>query len=116
MTKLSLKHAEGGALVPFHQSIPEAVYQFVGISLKYCKAGETSANASGIVTHAVRIRGRSDGALYVFESNVKASAYATTGDEDNCIAYVAPGPWVDPTGAGFKQISSPAALFSNRLN
>lgn len=116
VTKLSLKHAEGGALVPFHQSIPEAVYEFVGESLKYCKTGETSATATGIVTHAVRIRGRSDGALYVFENNTKASAYASTGDEDNCITYAAAGPWVSPTGAGFKQISSPAALFSNRLN
>lgn len=116
VTKLSLKHAEGGALVPFHQSIPEAVYEFVGVSLKYAKTGQTSSNATGVVTHAVRIRGRSDGALYVFDSFIKAKAYASTGDEDNCLVRIAAGPWVLPTGAGFKQISSPAALFTNRLN
>lgn len=114
--KLSLKHAEGGSLVPFHQSIPEAVYQFVGTSLKYCKSGETSGTASGVVTHAVRIRGRSDGPLYVFESEAKAKAYANTGDDANCLTYESPGPRVDPTGAGFKLVSTPSALYSNRLN
>lgn len=119
VTKLSLKHREGGALVPFHQSVPEAVYEFVGNSLKFCKEGETSASATGLVTHAVRIRGRADGALYCFENSTKATAYSTSGDEDNCIAFVSAGPWVDPSGAGFKQISAPAALYSNnqkRLN
>jgi hypothetical protein len=116
VTKLSLKHQEGQALVPFHQSLPEAVYQFIGKSLKFCKTGQNSATATGVVTHAVRIRGRSDGALYVFENLTKAQAYANTGDDANCITYVAAGPWVDPTGAGFKLVSSPSALYSNRLN
>lgn len=114
--KLSLKHTEGGALVPFHQALPEAVYQFVGNSLKYCKERETSVTATGIITNAVRIRGRSDGALYVFENSTKAKAYADSGDEDNCIKYEAAGPRVDPTGAGFKLVSTPSALYSNRLN
>lgn len=116
VTKLSLKHAEGGALVPFHQALPEAVYQFVGESLKYCKDGETSATATGVVSHAVRIRGRSDGSLYVFDTEASAKAYANTGDDANCLTFVAAGPWVVPTGAGFKLVSSPAALYSNRLN
>lgn len=112
VTKLSLKHAEGGALVPFPQSLPEAVYEFVGEELLYYK----SATETAKITHAVRIRGRSDGALYVFAEKAKAEAYAKSGDDVNCLAFLQAGPWVKPTGAGFKLISAPSALFSNRLN
>lgn len=113
VTKLSMKHASGGALVPFPGAMPESVYEFIGESLKYCKEGETSGTATGIVKYAVRIRSRSDSALYVFDTIENATSYARTGDDVTCLTYVAAGPVVSPVGAGFKQIFSPPALFSN---
>jgi len=103
------------AEVPFPGAVPESIYSFIGESLKYCKAGETSSNASGLVKYAVRIRNRTDSSLYVFDTLENAGAYARTGDEATCLAYVAAGPVVSPVGAGFIQIFSPP-LYSNSLN
>jgi hypothetical protein len=109
-TKLSFKQAEGGALVPFDGAVPEAVYKFDGKTLKYYDADDALQN----VTHAVRIRNRGDGALAAFESLEKAKAYASTGDEVNCITFKKAGPVVTPAGAPFL-LEAPPPIFSNSL-
>lgn len=113
-TKLTLKTTQGGNVTPFVGAVSRAVYKFEGTSLKYAKASETAATATGIVTHASPIQNSSTRGLFVFENETKATAYASSGDTANCITYVAAGPWVTPTGAGFKLVKTPPPAYSNR--
>ncbi len=119
VTHLSLKAKEGGSLVPFHSSRAGKVYMFMGSSLLYCREGQSSSTADGPIKYAVRIQSRDDGAMYVFDDLNKAQQYASSGDTAHCLPYYAAGPWVDPTGAGFKEVESAPTVFTlytNRLN
>lgn len=111
-TKLTLKAHEGGAVVPFSNASPEAVYKFSGTKLAYCKATETAATATGLVTHAVPIRNSATGGLFVFDTLDKARAYTKTGDVANCLTYVSPGPYVTPSNPGWILVDAPP-VFSN---
>jgi len=111
---LTLKATEGGSPVPFPAAVQRAVYKFTGSSLKYCLTGQTSATAAGIVTHAAPVWNVPGGVLFVFKNEADATAYATTGNTSTCLPYVAAGPYVSPTGAGFSLLKSPPPFFTNR--
>lgn len=108
--KLTLKHKEGGSVVPFSSAQPETVYKINASVAEYY----TSSSTKATFKYGVRIRNFAYPALCVFADLAKALEYAKSGDEANCLDWVAAGPWILPSSPSWSSNSLVSApLYSN---
>jgi hypothetical protein len=101
-TKLTLKHREGGAPVPFPGLVPDVIYKLqTHAKLAYYKRNEEDPNSVTLVkayiTHGVRVRNYNTAPiLAVFASESTARAYVRYGDDAYCLDFHQAGDFVVP--------------------
>jgi len=103
---LTLKHEEGGGVVPFPQAMPGIVYKLdEKASLNYwvIAGGEYQKKA---ITHAVRIANYHAPALAVFPDVAAARKYARSGDANHCTGFAKAGDWITPSNPAWHTVDS----------
>lgn len=109
-TRLTLKHAAGGGVVPFPKAESGVVYKLDdSASLTYYKdTGSTKGN----VKFAVRIANYYVPGLAMFEEESQAKAYLSGFDTSKVLEYKKAGDWVTPENPAWSATSSSSAFAS----
>lgn len=98
--KLSLKHTQGGSMVPFTGIKPSVVYLLdPAAKLTY----NTAKGEVRRIYYGVEISGSTNRNMAVFESLQNAKKYAQKGDNTYCIDYYSAGAVVTPSNPAWSQ-------------
>lgn len=111
--KLTLKHKEGGSIVPFPTALEGVVYKFMGKTLPYVLAdGKTSE-----IKYGVKIFNHYSNGLAVFPTSLSASNYAKSKSDSDCVNFKTAGDFVSPYNPAWIRFSEyTRPLFDNSRN
>jgi hypothetical protein len=101
--RLTLKHKEGGGVVPFPDARPGSIYK---LDSKAKLTYKISGKSDGRISYGVRIANYYVPGLAVFDTIEGAKKYASSGDSNDCLAYSSAGDWVTPENPAWSLSSS----------
>jgi hypothetical protein len=100
--KLTLKHKEGGNVVPFEDARPGSIYMIDAKAKLNIKTAASDLQAK----YGVRIANYYSPGLAVFDTIEKAKKYAKSGDSNDCMDFKSAGDWVVPENPAWSLSSS----------